>query len=315
MINFFSKTPDRYYLSVLFSLLFIFPVYIIAAGRLGLKPLVLLFAMSLTGFIIETLGSIVTNKPLKYYGIICWFIFPLVIPPGIPIWMAVICFALSLILCLVLFGGFGKHLYHPVVAGQIFLLINFAQKYNASYLKPFSDKAFGFLVYSSNSFTSKTTLSLLNEVNNISFNNLLFGPNVGAIGEMFPLLILIVGLLYLLFCDVNYITPLSFIITFVPLSYIGNYFFPNDILPVIPSLLGGFTIFYLFFIFTDRWTSARTKGGRIISGFIAAVLTIIIRSFSSNIEGIMFAAIFNYSFSPLYDEIFMNMKRDANYAL
>jgi Na+-translocating ferredoxin:NAD+ oxidoreductase RnfD subunit len=81
------------------------------------------------------------------------------------------------------------------------------------------------------------------------------------------------------------------------------------LLPPVPAVLGGGTLFYTFFIFSDRWSGSKTVLGRIIAGIMAALLTIIIRSFSSNVEGIMFAAAFNYAFSPLYDELSMFQKR------
>jgi len=80
MGHYFCKTPDRYYLSVVLLSLFIFPLYLIAVGRLGLKPLLLLVVISLTGFIIEKGGSIITKKRQTYYGIMSWIIFPLLIP-------------------------------------------------------------------------------------------------------------------------------------------------------------------------------------------------------------------------------------------
>jgi Na+-translocating ferredoxin:NAD+ oxidoreductase RnfD subunit len=305
----FFKTPDRYYLSSLILIICVLPLYLAASGSLGLKSLFLLVLMCLIGMTTEILGALMTKRPIHYFGISSWIISPLLLPPGTTVWMAVICFVFALIICQILFGGFGKHLFHPAVIAQVFLMINFARLYNSSFLKPFSSTTFGFSVYSSQSYTIKTTITLLKGAEEISLEALLFGPNIGLIGEIFPFLIIICGGLYLLLGDTDYRTPLAFMASLFLFSFIGNRYISSNIISVIPTFLGGGSLFYAFFIFSDRWTSARTKGGRIIAGITAAFLTVIIRSYSSNIEGIMFAAIFNYSFSPLYDEFIMNLHK------
>lgn len=305
----FFCTPNRHSLSVLLLSLVMLPVYILATGRLGLNVIIILISICVLGFLTETIGARITKRSIKYYGISAWIIFPLLVPPGIPVWMILVCFFLSIVITQVLFGGFGKHIFNPAVAGQIFLLINFAKKYNNSFLKPFADPSFGFSVFSSQSFTNKSVLSILeSDGSNVTLETFL-GPNTGLISEMFPIAIIICGLIYLTFGETNFKTPLVFLISMVVFSFVGNLVLPQKIFAVLPAVLGGGTLFYAFFIFSDRWTSARTGGGRIISGIVAAFLTILIRTYSSNIEGIMFAAIFNYSFSPLYDELVMFIQR------
>jgi electron transport complex protein RnfD len=120
---------------------------------------------------------------------------------------------------------------------------------------------------------------------------------------MFPFVLGIIGSLYLIFGGVNRITPIAFLVSLIFFSYFGRLVLPDRILPIIPTLFGGSALFYLFFIFSDRWTSSRTRTGRVICGAFAGFLTILIRHFSINVEGVIFSAMFNYAFSPLFDEI------------
>ncbi|NQT58259.1 MAG: RnfABCDGE type electron transport complex subunit D [Bacteroidetes bacterium] len=305
----FFRAADRYYCSVGILVISLIPIYILAAGRLGYKILILLALTCAAGMITEMLSSMITKKALGYLGIGSWLLFPLMVPLGVPLWMSIIGFVISLIIVQTLFGGFGKHLFHPAVFAQLFLMINFTKQYNSSYIKPFSNPFFGLRYFSSLSFTDKTALKSFASGETLSLNEMFTGPHIGVVFEMFPYLILFAGVVYLLLGNVNYRTPAAFIITFSLLSVAGAFVLPGTVMPLIPAVLGGGTLFYSFFIFSDRWTSSRTHGGRIIAGFIAALITILIRSFSSNAEGLMFAALVNYSFSPMYDELGMYLKK------
>nr|MBC8452609.1 RnfABCDGE type electron transport complex subunit D [Spirochaetota bacterium] len=210
----FFRYPDRYYISmgVLgFSLL---PIYISAVGSLGYKILLLLVLSCAAGIVTETLCSLITKRSVGYFGIGAWLLFPLMVPPGLPLWMSISCFAVSLIIAQSLFGGFGRHMVHPAVFGQLFIMINFAKQFNSSFIKPFSNPLFGFNVFSSMSFTDKTSLKFFAAGETLPLKEMLAGPHVGLIFEIFPYIVLISGVVYLIFGDVNYRTPIAFITTF-----------------------------------------------------------------------------------------------------
>lgn len=308
----FLRTNDRYWFSSGVLVLVLLPLYILAAGRLGLKQIILLIVISAAGALTETVGAYVTKRPLNYLGIAPWVLFPLMIPPGVPLWMSVTCFIVSSVITVVLFGGYGRHIVHPAVFGQLFFMVNFTKIFNASYLKTFSNPLFGLKHYSSLSFTGKTLLKSLNSGEYPSLEALLSGPHIGNAMEMFPSLVIILGIIYMMLSDVNYRTPITFIVSIALFSTAGGIVFPGAVTPPAETLLGGATLFFAFFIFSDNWTSARTPGGRIIAGATAAFLTIIIRSFSPLAEGVFFAALLNYLFSPLYDELSMIGKKKGS---
>jgi Na+-translocating ferredoxin:NAD+ oxidoreductase RnfD subunit len=226
-----------------------------------------------------------------------------------PLWTIILCLVLSVTITQIFFGGFGYHVFHPAVTGQVFLMINFLSLYNNSSVQPFENPFFGFYSYATMSFTNETMLLALERGTEISAMKLFMGPNVGTYAATFPYLILIVGALYLYFGRVNRLTPLIYGISLLFFSSLGSLLIPNRILPMIPTILAGDALFYLFFIFSDRLTSPRTKKGRLIAGVFAGVLTILIRSFSINSEGVLFAAMFNYAFTPLYDELIFYLQR------
>lgn len=308
---FFYK-PNRLNISTVFFIFSILPLYILIAGRVGYKIFFVLGLSVLTGLFIESAGAFLSNRKLSHFGIITWMVFPLLIPPGIKIHMILISLAAGIIIAQVLFGGYGKQLFNPAVVSLLFMRINFSAFFSKSFLKPFGAPTFGFFVFSSKSLTGEPTLALLKSGTDIPLIKLLFGPQIGNNGEILPLVLIFCGLLYLILCEVDYRTPIAFLLSFVLFSFLGNLFLPAKILPVLPSILSGSVLLFTFFIFSDRWTAAKSKEGRIVSGIIAALITILIRYFSLNIEGIAFAAIINYSFIPLYDEcVFFIKKKTA----
>ena len=59
---------------------------------------------------------------------------------------------------------------------------------------------------------------------------------------------------------------------------------------------------------TDPVTSPFTKAGKYISGIMCGVLTVLIRSFSGYVEGVMFSIVLMNAFAPLIDHIVLSLK-------
>jgi len=302
-------TSDRYLVSMAVLTASLALLVVPIMGRIGYKFLILQGVCILTGFIVESGGARLTKRTLNYFGPASWIIFPFLVPPGLPLWMSLVGLALSLVITQTLFGGFGRHVVHPAVFAQLIVMLNFPMVFNASFLGNFRRPFSGFSIYSSTSLTSMTDFDLLAIGRRLPLRAMLTGPHVGFPGEIFPGLVIIAGLLYIILGDVNIRTPLAFLATMVLASMGGNILFPDKVLPAMQAVVGGSTLFFAFFIFTDHWTSTKTKGGRLAAGVMAAFITIIVRSFSPISEGIVFAAMFNYAFGSLYDTIALALRK------
>jgi electron transport complex protein RnfD len=223
--------------------------------------------------------------------------------------MGVLCLALALTVSVVLFGGFGHQLFHPVATAQVFVMINFQIAAVAGFQRPFSVPGYGFSVFSSLLGAKDTTLKFMKGGGAVDPLRLLFGPNIGFFGDALPLALLCAGAVYVIFGGVNRLTPAAFVGGLFVFATLGNVAAPTAILPFVPTLLGGSAVLYAFFIFSDRWTSAKSRGGRIIVGAALAFFTVLMRSFSPNIEGIMFAALLCCALTPLADELVFSLTR------
>ena len=296
-------TPSHVALSTLFMALLLVPMYTMAAGWFGFKVIVLLGLSCIVGITTELAGIFVTRKYTGYFGLTSWLLFPLMVPPGMELWMTASCLAMAIVICVVFFGGQGHHIFNAAVVAQVFTMINFTTRFGGSFVKPRFDFFSGFYSYSSLPETSATTLALVKSGKDIPGLELFLGPNVGFLSDAFPFMVIGLGTLYLLFGGVNRRTPLAFLSSLAVLSFAGHNFFPQSFPGVPQTMLPGSALFYAFFIFSDRWTSAKSDFGRIAAGITAALLMILMRSFSTHTEGVMFAALFTYAFSPLLDEL------------
>ena len=296
-------TPSHLAVSAAFLAILLLPVYIAAAGWFGLKVIVLLALSCVAGAITEFAGILVTGKHTGYLGFTTWFLFPLMVPPGIELWMSVLCLILAIIVTVIFFGGHGHHVFHPSVVAQVFVMINFATRFSGSFLRPRFDMLSGFSSYVSIPETGETAIGLTKTGTFIPGIQLFFGPNSGFLSDAFPFLILAAGCIFLVFGGVNRKTPVTFLASLAVFSFIGNRYFPSAIPAVPQTMLAGSAFFYAFFILSDRWTSPKSGFGRVSAGIIAALLTLLMRAFSTHMEAVMYATLFTYAFAPLLDEL------------
>ena len=224
-----------------------------------------------------------------------------VCPPTIPYWMIIIGDFFAIIIVKMLFGGIGRNVVNPALAGRAFL---FSWPVAMStWVKVGWDNAPG-IFSTADAVTSATPLAAMHQgqLPADSLMDMLLGNIGGCIGETSAALLL-VGFVYLLIRKV--ISPR------IPLSYIGTvavlaFLFPmgNDrLLWTAYQLLGGGLMLGAIFMATDYVTSPVTKLGQIVYGIGCGVLTILIRYFGGYNEGVSYAILVMNCCTVLLDRI------------
>ena len=210
-----------------------------------------------------------------------------VCPPTIPYWMIIIGDFFAIIIVKMLFGGIGRNVVNPALAGRAFL---FSWPVAMStWVKVGWDNAPG--IFSTvDAVTSATPLASMHQgqLPQEKLLDMFLGNVGGCIGETSALLLL-VGFIYLLIRKV--ISPR------IPLSYIGTvavlaFLFPmgqDRLLWTGYQLLGGGLMLGAIFMATDYVTSPVTKLGQVVYGIGCGVLTIMIRYFGGYNEGVSYA--------------------------
>ncbi len=232
------------------------------------------------------------------------------LPCNMPVWMTLIGCFVAIVITKTAFGGIGKNLFNPALAGRVFLFISFPVQMT-TWVRP---HLFDFM--NTDVTTSATTLNILKHVDATSsatqltakldklpdYLEMFLGYTGGSMGEVSALALLL-GFLYLL-----YRTVVSW---HIPFYYLGTFFILTGIcwlttsspaVEPVTHLLSGGLLLGAFFMATDYTTSPMSENGKIIFAVGCGVLTFVIRRYSSYPEGVSFAILIMNAFVPLIDK-------------
>ena len=226
-----------------------------------------------------------------------------VCPVTIPYWTIVLGAAFSIMLVKMLFGGLGKNIVNPALAGRAFMFS--WPVLMSTWVKVGFENAAG-LFSTADIVTAATPLAAMHQGS--------FDPAAGTLADMFigsiggcigetSAIALLIGFVYLLYRKV--------ITARIPLAYIGTvavltFLFPmgNDrITWMAAQVLGGGLMLGAIFMATDYVTSPLTKLGQIVYGIGCGVLTIMIRYFGGYNEGVSYAILIMNTCVVLLDRI------------
>ncbi len=222
------------------------------------------------------------------------------LPSTLPIWMACVGSFFAIAVAKQAFGGLGRNIFNPALAGRAFLLIAWP-RYMVTFTKPF--------IYP-DSVTCATPLYLLKEgkaesIFQMGFNylDMFLGNRPGCIGEV-CIALLLLGALFLLWRRIiSWHIPISFIFTLALLTWLwgGESIGEADVLF---SVLAGGVILGAFFMATDYVTSPLTRIAQLIFGFGCGLITFVIRKWGGYPEGVSFAILMMNATVPLLDRFF-----------
>lgn len=247
------------------------------------------------------LSAIVTGLLLAYN-----------LPCNLPVWITLIGCFVAIVITKMAFGGIGKNLFNPALAGRVFLFISFPAQMS-TWIKP---HLFDFM--STDVTTSATTLNILKHIDASTsatklmqqldklpdYGDMLLGYTGGSMGEV-SAVALLAGFFYLLYRRV--------ITWHIPVYYIGTFFILIGIewlytgaaaAEPVSHLLSGGLLLGAFFMATDYTTSPMSEKGKAIFAVGCGILTFVIRRYSSYPEGVSFAILIMNAFVPLIDKYF-----------
>lgn len=278
----------------------------------GLRMLTVIAVSYIFGGLVEVAFAIVRKKEIHEGFLVTGLIFPLILPPTVPLWVVAVGVVFGVLFGKEVFGGTGRNIFNPAIVGRIFLSVAFPKLMSSNWQMPFTSGLGGFLHYQNNidAVASATPLALLkNQGIATPYINMLFGQSTGCIGETFRIGLIIGGLFLVFTRIIDWRIPLTYLSTILVFSGLNNYIFHNNnIAPPVFQLLSGGLLLGAFFMATDPVTSPFTKIGRWIQGVLLGLLTVLIRSFSGYVEGVMFSILLLNVFSPLIDTLVLNIR-------
>lgn len=305
------RTTKRIMIDVVIALL---PAAIMGVVLFGLYALLILALSVLSAVLTEYVYEIVAHKAWKspsyfldfwkgfdFTSVVTGLLLGMIIPANVPWYLPVLGAVFAIAVVKMLFGGTGKNVVNPAVAGRVFLFISFA----AMTAYPVG-KDFGlFAVYApDNIVTGATPLTEYLAGNTVQvtkgmISNWLFGFGMaGCIGETCKIALLL-GYLYLVIRKViKFWQPLLYIAVTGLFAVCLEGF---DFTAFLPSVLTGGLLLGAIFMATDYVTSPKSNLGNIIYFVALGLITAGLRK-ATGIEVVSFVILLMNIVVPLIDK-------------
>lgn len=238
------------------------------------------------------------------------------LPPGLPLWMAVVGALFAIIVAKQLFGGLGYNPFNPALAARAFLLVSFTgamTTWSASGWISSADILTTATPISPDAMTTATPLGFVKgglKAGALPIGmtptlalRLFIGDVNGCIGETSSLALLVGGLYLMWRKVISWHIPVAFISSVALYAAVLHIVAPAASMPVPFYLLTGGLFLGAFFMATDMVTTPSTGRGQFIFGLCCGILTMVIRTvLSGNYpEGVSFSILVMNAFVPLID--------------
>ncbi|MBQ8872997.1 MAG: RnfABCDGE type electron transport complex subunit D [Clostridia bacterium] len=308
-----NDTTKRIMLDVCLALL---PACIAGCLLFGWKALILLAICVATSFASEIIYKLCSKVSLKkalaefdFTSIVTGLLVGMNLYADSPWYVAVLTCVFAIVVVKMLFGGTGKNVVNPAIAGRIFAFISFGAALGGTFNSNmgFDDvyhvqgpTSVGATVHH---VTATPLQYLFGATSELSNWDLLFGTGVnGTIGEVCKLALIIGGLYLVLRNVINWRWPVIYTASMVVLTVCLNKF--NFDL-AIPSILSGGFVLGAIFMATDYVTTPATKAGKYVYFVFLGLLTALLRHLTQS-ESVSFAILLGNLIVPLIDSFVIN---------
>jgi len=265
------------------------------------------------GLSIELAFAIARKEEINEGFFVTGLLYPLILPPTLPLWMVAVGVAFGVVIGKELFGGTGRNLFNPALVGRCFLAVAYPVEMSSDWVQPvlaFPGRLGQYITAAdlhsgaiADAVSAATPLATAKQGVYTDYLPLLWGNVSGCVGETSSLLILLGGGFLLLTRVGSWRTVLACLAGFLAMAG-GLHFAQPDAYgcPVWHVLAGGF-LFAAFFMATDPVTSPITNGGKWAYGLMIGVVTVLIRNWTGYVEGAMFAILLGNIVAPILDEV------------
>lgn len=275
----------------------------------GLRIITMIVVSYAVGGIIEVAFAVGRRKQIHEGFLVTGLIFPLILPPTIPLWMLAVGVAFGVFFGKEVFGGTGKNIFNPALVGRVFLSVAFPEYFASKWAAPIAKVWGGFVQYSTDALTAATPLIDFKSTQLMAnYSDLLFGYAPGSVGETIRIGIIAGGLLLIIVRIVDWRIPISYLLSVAFFALVLNHFAPGKFAPPMFQLLSGGLLFGAFFMASDPVTAPLNFGAKWIYGLLLGVLTVLIRGISGFVEGVMFAILLMNGLAPLLDNLVVNFR-------
>lgn len=287
-------TVERMMLIFLISLA---PTALAALYLFGIRALIIILLAVVTAVVVETVIESLTHQRLTYrdyHAALIGLLFALILPPSVPWWIPVIGAGVAIILGKMVFGGLGNYPFNPVLVAWVVLTLSWGDRMSIFFSPHTTEQVL-------------TPLMAIKEDPALFYSyelmNLFVGNQPGAIGCVCGVAILIGGLFMLTTKIIRWHIPISFLCGIALGAAIFRVINPDIYPPVAFHLITGGTLFAALFLAPEPVTSPVTPTGMLTFGFLAGILTMIIRMWGGYPDGSFYAILVMNAATPLFNKL------------
>ncbi|MDL2229853.1 RnfABCDGE type electron transport complex subunit D [Treponema sp. OttesenSCG-928-L16] len=234
----------------------------------------------------------------------------LILPPSTPLWMSALGAVFAVVVAKEFFGGLGANVFNPALIGRAFLLMSFPAAITAWH------NPAGFGVPLTDALSTATPLNIIKMGGSVAdvgkamaagglssgadywslIKTLFIGNMSGSIGETSALLILAGGVYLLVTKTIDWRAPAAMLAS----AFAASFILGMD--PLFTILSGGI-MFGAVFMATDYVTAPITSAGRLLFGFGAGIITVLIRKWGNYPEGVTYGILIMNALTPFLNRL------------
>ncbi len=285
------------------------PACIMGIVYFGINALLILLVSTLSAVASEYVYNLILKKSFKeitndfdFTSCVTGLLVGMCMGSQTPLYVPVFASVFAIIVVKMIFGGTGKNLVNPAIAGRVFAFMSFTAVMASNWAMP----SIAPITSTSTPTTGATVLTSLmgnGSLPSLSVLDLLLGTGLaGCIGETCKIA-LVLGAIYLACTKIiNIIYPLIYIAV---TGLFSVCLFGFNFAYFLPSILSGGLILGAFFMATDYTTSPNTILGNVIYFILLGLLTAGLR-FATKIEVVSFVILLGNLLVPLIDKFIVN---------
>lgn len=294
------------------------PAMAAAGYYFRMHALMLIAACVISCVAAEWLCNLIRKKPNSlgdFSAVVTGIILALSLPPGLPIWAAIVGSVFSIAIGKMVFGGLGANIFNPAMVGRTFLTASFGMMMT-TWMVPATIDAEMPKIAAGNTMNARTQATPLAhskealkvkkgaEAVNEQLGAAFTGEIGGCLGET-SALALIIGVIYLLIRrTINFHIPLAVLLSafvFATIAYLIN---SDAYVSPLCHLCSGGLLIGAFFIATDPVTAPLTRRGMWVFGIGIGAITMLIRIVGEYPEGVMYSVLLMNAVTPLIDRYY-----------
>lgn len=263
----------------------------------------------------EVIFSLVRKHDINEGFLVTGILFPLTLPPNIPLWQVALGISFGVVIGKEVFGGTGKNFLNPALTARAFLYFAYPAQITGSVWIAVDGYSGATPLGALAGATPEIGMKAITD--HLTWSAAFLGEMPGSMGETSTLACLI-GAAILIISGIGswriMAGVLAGAIGFSTLLWSFSGQTDNMMFSLPPwwhAVLGGFA-FGLVFMATDPVSASMTEAGKWIYGILIGVMTVLIRVINPAFpEGIMLAILFGNVFAPLIDYFVIraNIKR------